>query len=202
VTTDVVRVLPPTDDEMREQWSRAGAEPELTSVEAVLLPEHPWQIVVAMAEFAREEPLDSRLSQAVIRAMRAVPGVSRVEREDTEVWLAWGTPAGDELLRAVAGAVDALVPQGRLARRGLGAGPAASAGRAGARATRAVAPGARAVAPADRKPVVACGVLATIGVLLLVSGLLSSDAGTAASGAFSTLFFGGGALALIVLDHR
>jgi hypothetical protein len=181
---DVVRVQPPTDEELQEQWTRTGPDAKLTSVEAGLLPDHPWQVIVSMADLVRTGPLASRLEEAVTLALQAVPGVTQVAREDTEVWLAWGAPAGDELVRAVAVVVDALVvpAQTQLARE-RGSTPEAPR-------------------PVDRKALAWAGVLTLVGMGLLVAGLSSSDVGTIALGAVTVLFFGGGGLALILLGRR
>ena len=186
---DVMRVQPPTDEELQEQWTRTGSDAELTAVEAVLPPDHPWQVIVSMAGLVRTGPLASRLEEAVTLALQAVPGVTQVAREDTEVWLAWGTPAGDELVRAVAAVVDALAVPARtqLARTQL----------AGERRSRP-----EAARPVDRKALVWSGLLTIVGLGLLVAGLSSSDGGTIALGAVTVLFFGGGGLAVIVLERR
>lgn len=89
----VHRVDPPDDEELLEQWTRDDAD-DLTTVEALLPDDHPWQVVVGMAEFLRAEPLETQMSEAVHAAIGGVPGVTGVAREDTEVWLAWGTPDG------------------------------------------------------------------------------------------------------------
>jgi hypothetical protein len=106
---EVTEVDPPDDDELLEQWSRGNPD-DLSDVEALLPSDHPWQVVVGLAEFAREDPLRTRMSDAVYAALTGVTGVTEVAREDTEVWLAWGTPNGGDLVRAVAEVVDELRP--------------------------------------------------------------------------------------------
>ena len=175
--TDVVRVLPPTDDELLEQWTRTGPDPELTGVEVLLLPDHPWQIVVSMAELVRTGPLLPRLEQAVFSAIQAVPGVTQVAREDTEVWLAWGTPTGEALAHAVATVVDTLSPE-------------------------VPRPTLDNPSPMDRKPLIASGILAVVGIALLFDGLRSSNNGTIVLGVVTLLFFGGGGLTLLLLERR
>ena len=179
-----MRVQPPTDEEMHEQWTRTGPDTELTSVEAVLPPDHPWQVIVSMADFVRTGPLAFRLEEAVTLALQAVPGVTQVAREDTEVWLVWGAPAGDELVRAVAVVIDALVvPVRNQLARERGSTP-------------------EALRPVDRKALAWAGVLTLVGIGLLVAGLSSSDGRTIALGTVTVLFFGGGGLALILLGRR
>jgi hypothetical protein len=176
---EVTKVDPPDDDELLEQWSR-GDVGDRNDVEALLPLDHPWQIVVGLAEFVREDPLETQMSDAVYAALTGVAGVTRVAREDTEVWLAWGTPSGADLVRAVARVVDELLP-------------AVEEDRAQGR-RQPLAP----VPPsAPMGPLIACAVLAVLGVVLLVSGLRTGDSGTAALGGVAALFFGGGSLVLM-----
>lgn len=77
-------------------------------------PDEEWrfQVGIAMAEFAREEPLESQLRREVDAALRAVEGVRDVAEEDREVWVVAGGAADPiALLTAVAGVVDRLAPQ-------------------------------------------------------------------------------------------
>lgn len=73
-----------------------------------------WQIFVSMAEFVREEPLETEMRAAVDQAIRAVAGVTEVAEEDREVWILSGDPMGEELVRSVGAAVDRLAPRARL----------------------------------------------------------------------------------------
>lgn len=72
----------------------------------------PFQVGVAMAEFVREEPLESRMRREVEAALRGVDGVRDVAEEDREVWVVAGGEADPvALLTAVARVVDRLAPQ-------------------------------------------------------------------------------------------
>jgi len=68
-----------------------------------------WTVVIPGAEFIRVEPWVSQLRTTIENAMRLVPGVMEVRRDDREVWVAIGDPDGEELSRAVAIALDEVV---------------------------------------------------------------------------------------------
>jgi len=115
-----------------------------------------------------------------------------VVREDTEVWLVLGDPAGDLLVRAVAAAVDELVPQARLQR----ARPSP--------ADRPVPADRRAIdrpVPADRRAILFSAILAILGVGMAVAGLTGDDRPLLVEGVFLVIFFGGGGL-LLIRRHR
>lgn len=185
MSIEVRRVEPPDDEELLEQWTRTDPG-ELSSVEALLPDDHPWQLILGMAEFVRVDPLETRMSEAVYDALLAVPGVTRVAREDTEVWLAWGTPDGGDLVRAAAAAIDPLVPEVEALR------------------VQNIDQGRRQLTPAEpwrsvRGPLIACAVLAVLGWLILVDGLFTGDDSSVLVGAFAGVFFGVG---VVVLGFR
>jgi len=72
-----------------------------------------WQVDVWVAEFVRDEPLESELRLAVAAAIRSVDGVTEVAEEDREVWVLSGSPSGEDLVRAVSEVVDAMAPRTR-----------------------------------------------------------------------------------------
>jgi hypothetical protein len=72
-------------------------------------------------EFVREgDPPYEELRQAIEAAIVGVPGVAHVEREDTEVWFATGSPSGRELTEAVARVLDDRAGRLRAWYAGLG----------------------------------------------------------------------------------
>lgn len=161
------------------------------------------QIVVALAEFAREEPLQTRMSEALYDALTAVRGVTRVEREDTEVWLAWGTPDGDDLVRAASRAVDPLLPAAQNEdhhRPGPTSPSELPQSTASARLTRPTA-AQRGEPPLGKGPLIAAAILAVVGAVLLVNGITTGDTSTAVSGGAALVFFGGG-LAVMLTRGR
>lgn len=103
---EMVRV---PDDEVDgdEAWERMTDQPELRNVEAIRT-EANWQVHVWVAEYVREEPLESELCDRMTQALQAVPGATRVIQEDREVWSVDGTPGGDRLLKAACRVVDDL----------------------------------------------------------------------------------------------
>jgi hypothetical protein len=105
------------DEDADEGWERSVEDPDLRGVEAYrnTLAEQPyWSVGVAVAEFLREEPLESELRQQMVAALRAVPGVDVVAEEDRELWCVTGTPSGEALVRAAARVVDHLAPRARV----------------------------------------------------------------------------------------
>ena len=130
--SDEIRRVPSTElDEacdvgwersVNESWERSVDDRDLRGVSAVriTLGEQPyWSVVVAVAEFLREDPLESELRQQMAAALRAVPGVDVVAEEDRELWYVSGAPSGEALIRAAAQVVDHLADRARAYLDGL-----------------------------------------------------------------------------------
>lgn len=101
-------------DDADEAWERVTDEPDTRGVEAVGLGEMiGWQVIVAVMEFVREEPLEGELRRRIAAALRSVDGVESAEEEDREVWFVTGTPSGQALVRAAAAVVDDLADRTR-----------------------------------------------------------------------------------------
>jgi hypothetical protein len=65
-----------------------------------------WNVTVPVMEFIRKEPLSGELRPRITAALRAVVGAETADEQDTEVWWVTGTPAGPDLVRAVAEVLD------------------------------------------------------------------------------------------------
>jgi hypothetical protein len=100
------------DPTMDEDWVRVTDDEEVLGVEAFKADDQ-WFVVVSMAEFVREEPLESELRRGVDHAIRSVSGVTNVWEEDREQWGAEGTPSGPALVRAVSTVIDNLADRAR-----------------------------------------------------------------------------------------
>ena len=117
---DAIRRVP--DDEVggQEGWDRL-LDDDVRGVEAIRVGdgEWPWQVILAVAEFVREDPLEIVLRERISQALRAVPGVTEVAEEDRQVWIVSGQPSGEALVRAAARVVDDLAPRSRALMEGL-----------------------------------------------------------------------------------
>ena len=114
--TDEIRQVPAPDldEHCAEGWERSTDDPDIYGVGASLitLGEQPyWSVGVAVAEFLRDDPLETELRQRMLTALGAVDGVGSVWEEDREVWGVTGTPSGEALARAASGVVDHLAPR-------------------------------------------------------------------------------------------
>jgi hypothetical protein len=99
-----------------ERWERLTDDRDIRWVGArkITLGEFPyWSVVVGVAEFLREDPLESELRQQMDAALRAVAGAERVWEDDREAWGVAGAASGEALLRAAAGVVDHLADRAR-----------------------------------------------------------------------------------------
>ena len=101
------------EDGIEEQWIRETSDPDFRDVEAAKMHEKTWQVSVRLAEFVREEPLESEMRQQIEATLRSVDGVSDVQEMDREVWTVYGTPLGPELVRAAGEVVDRLADRAR-----------------------------------------------------------------------------------------
>ena len=106
---DDVRRVPDEEVDGEEGWERL-IDDDVRGVEAIKVSdgEWPWQVILAVAEFVREDPLETELRERMAAALRAVPGVTDVAEEDREVWIVNGHPSGEALVSAAAGVVDDL----------------------------------------------------------------------------------------------
>jgi hypothetical protein len=100
-------------EEISQAWSRGAewADDQITAVDALRLrgeKEWPWQVIVPVMEFIREEPLESALTDAITRALNGVRGVREAAQEDREVWVIAGRARGKALVAAVAAVLDPL----------------------------------------------------------------------------------------------
>ena len=99
-------------DGAEEAWERVTGDLDALGVEAVRSGvTGGWQVIVAVMEFVREEPLEGELRRRIAAALGAVEGVETAEEEDREVWFVTGAPAGEALVRAAAAVVDDLAGQ-------------------------------------------------------------------------------------------
>ena len=102
------------DEETSQVWTRGAEWDETTAVDALRLrgeKEWPWQVVIPVAEFIREQPLETELWEAVTSALRGVRGVREAAQEDREVWVVSGRARGRSLVAAVGNALDRLEPR-------------------------------------------------------------------------------------------
>jgi len=104
------------EDEISRAWIRGHEwdDNEITGVDALRLKgekEWPWQVIIPVAEFIREEPLESELFNAITVTLNSVRGVREAAQEDREVWVVSGRVSGRALVAAVAPVLDRLEPR-------------------------------------------------------------------------------------------
>jgi hypothetical protein len=112
--SDDIRQVPADEIDADEVWERLTDEPDIRGVEAARIDEiGGWQVTVGIAEFLREDPLETELRQRMASALQAVDGVSSAEEQDRETWFVTGTPSGLALTQAAARVVDDLADRTR-----------------------------------------------------------------------------------------
>jgi hypothetical protein len=116
--TDEIRRLPADElgEGCAESWERVTDDPDIRAVGAqkITLGEFPyWSVMVALAEFLRNDPLEFELRKQMSAALRAVDGAEMVWEDDPDIWGVSGTVSGEALVRAAAGVVDHLADQAR-----------------------------------------------------------------------------------------
>jgi hypothetical protein len=110
--TDEIRLVPPDESDVDELWQRLTDEPDIRGIEAWADSEFEgWCVEVSAQEFIRTDPLGTELRRRMQAALRAVDGVTEVDRHDNESWLVNGQPSGQQLTRAAADVVDELADQ-------------------------------------------------------------------------------------------
>jgi len=93
-----------------QSWSRLLGD-DARGVEVSAAGDGTWTVFVSVAEFLRDEPLESEMRTAVAQAISEVPGVDRWYEEDREVWVVLGNPDPEGLLQEVGSAVDRIGPR-------------------------------------------------------------------------------------------
>jgi len=104
-------------DEFEEEWINITDEPEILGVDASrdIEDESSWTVYISVAEFIREEPLESILFSAISSALNGVECVERVEQEDREAWIVEGKVKAPSLIRACVIQLKELHPKLRAA---------------------------------------------------------------------------------------
>ncbi|HEY5360356.1 MAG TPA: hypothetical protein VIJ82_22160 [Streptosporangiaceae bacterium] len=116
--SDEIQQVPSAElrEDAGEGWERLVDDADIRGISAyrIVLGEQPyWSVEVSLAEFLREEPLESELRRQMATALEAVPGAEVVDEEDRESWFVSGSPSGEALVRAAGQVVDQLAARAR-----------------------------------------------------------------------------------------
>ncbi len=108
-----IEKIEPGDEGVLEEWMRVTDEQQIRGVVAARLAGRKklWEVTIGAAEQVRGEPLETKLFTAITKALRAMPGVTKVVHEDREVWLVTGNVTGEQLVRACAEQLDRLADE-------------------------------------------------------------------------------------------
>ncbi|HET9061222.1 MAG TPA: hypothetical protein VFN61_14985 [Acidimicrobiales bacterium] len=101
------------EEEIQDAWVRETDEQEVRGVEAWKPFDGDWRVVLWVAEFLREDPLEAEMRRSMHSALSQCSGVDQVIEEDREQWVVTGSPSGLDLVRAAAEVVDALADRAR-----------------------------------------------------------------------------------------
>lgn len=71
------------------EWNNQTDDPDILGVSAMAMREH-WSVTVSVAEFIREEPLESEFREAIYTSLMRVKGVTTVFENDRENWTVKG----------------------------------------------------------------------------------------------------------------
>lgn len=94
------------------EWVNRTSEPDILGVGASKESgDEYWSVFVSVAEFVREEPLESEFRDVVSNALSNIEGVTSVQEEDREVWLVKGDVQGSELVLATVKALQSIYPK-------------------------------------------------------------------------------------------
>lgn len=106
-----VQQIQPFDNSIQEEWLRVTEEQDLLGVSASKLDANTWQVFINVAEFIREEPLQSALFDEITEALKQTDGVETAIQEDREVWAVRGNVTGESLIQSCATALNRLEPK-------------------------------------------------------------------------------------------
>ena len=118
----VAKQIAPQDEEILEEWIRVTDDKHIlgVGVTRMLGDEWPWQVGVYVAEYIREDPLQSELHDSITGALSALPGVVQAVHEDREHWAVQGDVNGEELIGACAAVLDRFAERTGAAYKALG----------------------------------------------------------------------------------
>ena len=103
-----VKRIEPIDNSILEEWTRVTDNEDVLGVSASKSADGDWQVFINVAEFIREEPLESKLYQRITESLTGIDGVVEVIHEDREVWLVRGDVTGEALVRSSSTALNEL----------------------------------------------------------------------------------------------
>ncbi len=107
-----IKRIDPSSEDFVECWTREIANPldrsrfGVDASKSAGEPRWPWQVDVWAMARVRDIPLEKELRRAIMKALRAVPGVVAAQEGDREFWIVRGHPTGDALVAAVAAVVE------------------------------------------------------------------------------------------------
>lgn len=107
-TSIEVKRIDPMDDAIIEEWTRVIKNEDILGVSASKYADGDWHVFINVAEFIREEPLESKLHQRITDSLAGIDGVVEVIHEDREVWLVRGDVTGEALVRSSSAALNEL----------------------------------------------------------------------------------------------
>ena len=113
MSTDNIRRVDPADEEIEEEWIPYTDDEDILGVGAWKANDDDWRVQIWVAEFIRDEPLESELGNGLDVALRSVEGVTDVVHKDREQWIAEGTPSGEALVHAAASFLDGFAERAR-----------------------------------------------------------------------------------------
>jgi hypothetical protein len=112
-----IKRVDPSSEEVGESWSREIVNPldrsrfGVDASKSAVDQRWPWQVNVWAMSGIRDNSLEKELRRAIMKALRAVPGVLGTKEGDREFWIVRGAPSGDALVTAVAAVVDSYAAE-------------------------------------------------------------------------------------------
>ena len=106
-----IRIEKVKDDEFVE-YVHQGENPQILGVSASKeIGDEDWYVFIVVAEFIREEPLESKFRKLIHESLSQIEGVTLVEEADREEWLVKGNVNGEELVKVCVTALSSIYPE-------------------------------------------------------------------------------------------
>ncbi|TDF41527.1 hypothetical protein EYS14_01325 [Alteromonadaceae bacterium M269] len=111
IAMEEIKIETVKEDEFIE-YIHQGERPEIQGVIASKeTGDEDWYVFVVIAEFIREEPLETKFRKLIFDALNNVEGVKSVEEADREEWSVQGNVDGEELVKACVIALKSIYPE-------------------------------------------------------------------------------------------
>lgn len=97
-----------SEEDCLESWQRitSDGEEDIKGVLASKEDEFSWRVTIYVAEFIRDESVQSSFFEGITEALSGLPNVEEAFQEDREIWLVEGSVSGKDLVQTCSQVIE------------------------------------------------------------------------------------------------